>query len=123
LKSLFDIAETTKKYRDLNWDAFISKARMYDCSAIVYTAIRISDLTVGCHIPDKLLKSLSIGKTRTQMIDSSSMYLINTYALSAYPFSGPKLLGRRINISLLLPYLSYRGYQIWRKAGEIQRNR
>lgn len=123
LKSLFDIAETTHKYKDLNWDEFVVKARAYDCSAIVYTALQISDITVGCSLPGDLLRSLRIGKRRARIIDSTTRYLLDNYALSAYPFSGPKIFGRQINISLILPYISYRGYQIWRKAGEIRENR
>lgn len=122
LKSLFDIAEITNKYKSLNWDIFLLKARHYDCSAIVYTALKISDLTLGCSLPNNLLQSLNVSRTRVSLINSTTRYLLNSNPLSTYPFSGPNILGRQINIALLLPYLSYRGNQILKKAGEITRN-
>ena len=120
LKSLMDIAETVKKFPDLEWEKLAAKARAYDCHPIVYTALSLTRLTLGCPLPDGTLHALGVGAFRVRIIDLTVRFLLREVSLSAYPFSGYSFLGRRINLALILPYMNYRGYQIWRKMGEIK---
>jgi hypothetical protein len=119
LKSLCDIAETTRKYAHMDWDKFIHKSRAYDCHPIVYTALSVADKTLGCGLPQGLLRKLDIGFARQKIIDLSIAFILRKPALFSYPTAGPELLGRRMNWALILPYMNYRGYQIWRKLTKI----
>jgi hypothetical protein len=122
LKSLFDIAETVRKCSDLDWDKLASKSLTYDCHNIVYTALRVTQRTVGCEIPGGGLDRLRVSPARTHLLESLIGFLLQCTNLSSYPYSGRQVFGRQIHISLVLPYATYRGYQIWRKFGEILHN-
>jgi hypothetical protein len=120
LKSLMDIAETVKKLPDLDWQKLVVKARAYDCHPIVYTSLSLARRTLGCSLPEETLKSLGVGALRVRMIDWTVRFLLRETSLSTYPFSGLNLFGRQVNLALILPYMNYRSYQIWRKMGEIK---
>ena len=120
LKSLCDIAETVRKFPTLDWDRLAEKAVSYDCTPIIYTALQVTDRTLGCPMPDGLLSTFQIGWFRKHTIDSTIQMLIQNVALSSYPFSGVTLSGRQLNLAIILPYMNYRGYQVWRKLREIQ---
>jgi hypothetical protein len=114
LKALCDIAETIDKYHDLKWPDLIEKAKAYHCQAIVYTALLVTKLTVGCKLPDETLENLKVGSIRAKIIQ----YLSRRMSLSAFSslYSAQyTLLGRRLDFSLILPYFTYRWYQVWRR--------
>ncbi len=120
LKSLCDIAETIRSGPQVNWEELVRKATRYDCNNIVYCALLISDLTLGCKLPSDLLARLNVHPGRATLIQTLSRLLLRVSSFSSLsPFQGMEVLGRRINRTMFLPYTTYRGYQILRKLGEI----
>lgn len=116
LKSLCDIAETVHKYRDLNWDTLVDKARDYDCVAIVYTALLATQMTVGCELPDGLLDRLPVGRVRAAGVKWLTDYLARHAPLSSFsPQLGRAVFGRHLALSLVLPYAVYTPHQWGRK--------
>jgi len=113
LKSLGDIAETIGKYPNLDWEKVSQRARDYDCGAIVYTALFVTKITVGCDLPDEFLDTLSVNSVRKMVIQQ----LVRRMSLSAFSalYTGKKMLNRSIDGSLMLPYLTMRWYQIGRR--------
>jgi hypothetical protein len=55
LKALCDIAETINKYPGLDWSKLVQRARAYDCHNIVYTALLVTVMTMGCSLPEGCL--------------------------------------------------------------------
>ena len=120
LKSLCDISETVRKFPTLDWELLAEKAELYDCSPIIYTALQVTDQTLGCPVPDGAVSMLEISQIRKRLIERMIRLLAENAALASYPFSGVSLAGRQLNLAIILPYLNYRGYQIWRKFREIR---
>ena len=114
LKSLCDIAEILTKFQEtLNWSLLIQKAKAYDCLNIVYTALFVTQMTIGCELPPDLFNRLKINPLRASLVH----FLSRRMSLSAFDslFSGKDFLGRKIDWMLLLPYATFRNYQIWRR--------
>lgn len=115
LKALCDIAETVHKYQNLRWSELVAKARRYDCHLIVYTALLVTSMTLGCTIPAEVFVNLKVGAARAKIIH----FLSRRMSLSAYTGLATgqkkKLFGRNIDVALLLSYATFRGYQIWRR--------
>jgi hypothetical protein len=113
LKSLADIAEILNRCPNLDWDTVTEKARAYDCYNIVYTALLATKITLGCNLPDQALDRLNVNPIRASVVD----YLVKRLSLSSFSslYSGRKLFGRRIDESLILPYSTFRWYQVWRR--------
>jgi hypothetical protein len=120
LKSMCDIAETVRKFSNLDWGLLAEKAISYDCTPIIYTALQVTDQTLGCPVPDGVVSMLKVNRTRKWLLDRTIKLLAEHVALSSYPFSGATLAGRQLNLAIILPYLNYHGYQIWRKLREIK---
>jgi hypothetical protein len=121
LKALCDIAETINKYADLKWEELTSKARAYDCHTIVYAALLVTHMTVGCKLPQDVLDGLAPSPTRAAIIRYLSQRMSWSSLSSLY--SGKKVLGRRASLSVLLPYATYRWYQVGRKMKNIYTKR
>jgi hypothetical protein len=115
LKSLLDIAETTRKMKRLRWDIVVEKARLYDCSNIVYAALLAADRTLGCELPENTLDDLSVSSLRAVAIKALVGFTIRYSSLPLSPISGVNIGGRQLHSSLVLPYATYRFYQIWHK--------
>jgi len=120
LKSLCDIAETVRKFPTLDWERLAEKAELYDCSPIIYTALQVTDRTLGCPVPDGAVSMLKVNRARKWLLDRTIKLLAEYVALASYPFSGVTLAGRQLNLAIILPYMNYRGYQVWRKLREIK---
>lgn len=114
LRSLCNIAEIIAKYPDLNWAELLHKAYAYDCHLIVYTALLVTTMTIGCQLPAGLLEGLNVNPVRAKIMG----YLSRQTSAEAFSlsYSGANKAGRQLGMSLLLPYASFRWYQIWRKA-------
>jgi hypothetical protein len=120
LKSLADIAEITYQLSDLDWQKVVRSAQSYDCQAIVYTALLVTQRTLGCKVPDGLLGELGVSPARAALIRLIVGYGSRYRPLSSiYPFSGVELFGRQFDLFLLLSYTAYRGYQVRRKISLI----
>jgi|GEM_PF-951889 len=121
LKAILDIVAIIAKTPDLNWDEVVRKAKAYDCHNIVYTALLIADLTLSCDLPAGLLDRFGVNPIRAKIIGVLSRKMCWSSLDTLY--SGRKVLGRRIALWLLLPYATYRPYQIWRKFKYVYQTR
>jgi hypothetical protein len=120
LKSLCDIAETLNKYPELDWKVLKLKAVAYECNLIVYTALLLTRMTVGCKMPVNILDELAVSPIRSTIIHYLSRYLNQCLSLGMHdPSSARSVFGRKVNLPLLLVYSSYRSNQIGRKMREI----
>lgn len=118
LKSLLDISETIRVMDQLRWDVVVEKAGLYDCSSIVYTALLVAERTLGCDLPEGVRDELKVSTLRSAVIDSLVSYAMRYSSLPLEPISGINLAGRQLHASLVLPYATYRLYQIRHKLFE-----
>lgn len=122
LKSLFDIAEIINTYPDLNWEDFTRKARKYHCNNIIYTALFVTKITIGCNIPEKVFKNLVVFPLRKLIIRFIIRYLSLRMSLtSLYPFSEENPLVRKTNLSLALPFAVFQWRHFWLKMLHIRK--
>jgi hypothetical protein len=120
LKSLCDIAETVRHFPGLSWERLVAKVGAYDCRAIVYTALLVSDRTLGCSLPPGALAALGVGPVRRAFIGAIVSLLLQGPSVASYPFAGVRVFNREVNLAVLLPYATYRGYQIQHKIDELR---
>jgi hypothetical protein len=114
LRSLVDIAETTSRCRQIDWSALVDKAGAYRCSHIAYTALLVTQTTLGCDLPEEVLDQLAPGPIRSAMLRRMIPSLIQRQSLDSLSYyTGWELFGRRMGPSLLLPYAS----ETWRRIG------
>jgi len=113
LKAICDIAETVAKYPNLDWNDFVQKSIEYDCQFIIYTALFVTKMTVGCSVPGDVFKGLKVNPVRAKIIH----YLSQQMSLDSFAslFSDKKVFSRSIDWTLLLSYASYHTYQIGRR--------
>jgi hypothetical protein len=52
LKNLCDIAEIINKYSDIKWRKLTRNTREYHCNNIVYTALLVTKMTLGCELSE-----------------------------------------------------------------------
>ena len=122
LKSLCDIAETIARHPGLKWEELTHRARAHDYNNILYTALLVTEMTLGCELPEGLLDNLQVSPTRAAVISYLVRRLSERCPLDAlYPFSGRRVFGREANLAVLLPYVTYRPYQAGRKIQEAYR--
>lgn len=122
LKSLCDIAETIKRCPGLQWEALTRKSKAYDCHNIVYAALLVTRETLGCELPEGVLANLAVSPVRAAVIGGLVRYLSQRGSLDAlYPFSGRSVFGREVSLSLVLPYTTYRWYQVGRRLRYVCR--
>jgi hypothetical protein len=120
LKSLFDIAEIVNRHPTLDWGWLAARAHQFGCHSLVYTALLVTQQTLGSGISHELPGRLGVHPLRAAVIGSLVDYLSSTLSFSTtYPFAGPKLFGRHVTLSLLLTYASYTPQQVWKKMGQI----
>lgn len=67
LKNLFDIAETSRLL-PLDWGRLAANVREDRCEGIVYAALLTASLTLGTAIPDGLLDTLGVPRTRARLL-------------------------------------------------------
>jgi hypothetical protein len=113
LKALCDIAETIRAFPAIKWEQFVSKSRQYDCHPIVYTALLITQATLGCQVPEQMLDDLAVGPLRSAIIRFLGQRL-SFSSLSSLYTAGWQMGGRDVGLSLLLPCATQRWYQRWR---------
>lgn len=118
LKALCDIAEIVNKYHDLKWDELVRNSREYHCNSIVYTALLVAKMALGCEVPEGVLDKLTDSTTRVIIIRYLARHLSRKASLSSFPYCKRDEKDRMvtiINLALILPYATYRWYQLWRK--------
>lgn len=67
LKSLFDIAETTRRL-SLDWSRVADHAREDRCEGIVYGALLAASLALGAQVPDGALDILGVPRFRVRLL-------------------------------------------------------
>ncbi|MBI2471528.1 MAG: nucleotidyltransferase family protein [Planctomycetes bacterium] len=124
LKSLCDIAEIINKYRNLNWEKFVRDAWAYQCNNIVYTALLITRMTLGADMPQEVLEELSYSVLKSKISYCLALCFSRNVPLTFfYPYferDTEKKVLRKINISLILPYITYTHYQLRGKVNSVQ---
>jgi len=119
LRSLCDIAETVKRFPQLDWVLFAEKAIAYGCNSIAYTALTVASATVTLPLPGSVLEMLAVGALRRATIHSTIRYLVNHVSLTSLSnYTGSQVVGRKVGWSLLLPYLTYNWQQMGSKVQE-----
>ena len=121
LKALCDIAETINAYRDLNWEKLTAQSRVYGCNMIVYPALLIPSMTLGSDLPEGVLADLAVSSRRKQLIGYLSQGILRSSLTSLY--SGRRIIGRPLDLSLLLQYATLYWRQVWRRRTRIIRKR
>lgn len=121
LKSLCDIAAIIEKFGDdLNWDAVVSKAHAYECNTILYTALLVTQATIGCSLPEGLLNSLTVNPVRASAIQHLVSRLCRNFSLDQlFDRTDTTLLGREFSWPLVLTYTTYRLDHLAPKMSEI----
>lgn len=122
VRTLYEIAEIINVYPNMDWEHLLQKAKAYDCCNIVYAALLVTGATIGCGLPGGLLDRLGVHPVRAAMIRSLVRFLSQSKCLSSLR-DGPMLLGRPYNLSLILPYATYRRYQLGRKLKYVYGSR
>ncbi|MCB9100897.1 MAG: nucleotidyltransferase family protein [Anaerolineales bacterium] len=120
LKSLCDLASIIERYPNLNWPTVISKAHAYKCNTILYTALVVTQATLGCHLPDGLAANLKVNQLRVLLVRYIVNYLSRRLTLSnLFVHSENATLKRTLSWPLFLTYATYRVDLFWPKLGEL----
>ncbi len=120
LKSLCDIAEVVQTFPELNWTDLIRKAKLYHCNNILFTAFYVTQSTIGCSLPGKLLTDLGINPVKNSIIRGLVKVLLQYSSLDALSFHSIKNKTRsNPSLSLLVTYATYSWGQIIRKITQI----
>ena len=120
LRSLCDLATIVEKYPNLDWGLVVRKAHAYKCNTILYTALMVTQITVGCRVPDDILTDLKVPRLRAALIGylirklSQQMSLINLFV-----HSENATFKRTLSWPLFLTYATYRFDLLWPKLGEL----
>ncbi|MFC1996045.1 nucleotidyltransferase family protein [Chloroflexota bacterium] len=117
LKSLFDIAEIINRFPELDWGELVRKARVYQCSNIVYAALWTTKEILGVAMPATVFSDLDIHYMRAQIIQGL-VHRFPSHPISSQS-SGIKIFERQVTPSLLLPYATYRLDQLVRKINYL----
>ncbi|MSP12358.1 MAG: hypothetical protein EXR62_05305 [Chloroflexi bacterium] len=122
LKSLCDIAEIIRKYPQLDWDKFATRARDYHCNNIALTALLLTDLTLGCELPENALNALQVHPVRSRVIRQLVGLLYRLSSLSRMAVRTKRTFWQReLSWSLLLTYATYSWRQVPAKIISIYR--
>jgi hypothetical protein len=120
LKSLCDLASIIEKYPDLDWHTVIRRARAYKCNTILYTALVVTQNTLGCHLPDGIVTDLKVNPLRVSLVRYLVNHLSQRLSLSnLFVQSGNATFKRTLSWPLLLTYATYRVDLFWPKLGEL----
>jgi adenosyl cobinamide kinase/adenosyl cobinamide phosphate guanylyltransferase len=124
LKSCFDIAEIVSTYPDIDWDLLSEKSLAYQCNFILYTALCVTNHTIGLSCRKEVFDKLQVNIFRKSIIQRLIIILTHNYSLTQLISRAEKnFLGRKFSLSLFLTYSTYRWKQIILKWIEIFKNR
>jgi hypothetical protein len=110
LKNLLDIAEAARRVPADRWAKFVAAANASDCQNIVYAAIKATKLTVGCDIPDDVLRELHVGTWRAAVINQVIRRAL-TFSFDQLD-AGITVFWKCITVSLVIPYATYTSRQL-----------
>jgi hypothetical protein len=98
LKAICDIAEVVAAGA-IGWEDVVRWARQWRCENIVYTALRVAAMTVGCRVPCSVFDEFGVAPLRRRVIDFLS---------ARQSFTALAVGNRRPGPGLLLPMAAYR---------------
>jgi len=103
LKALFDIAETSAHYPDLDWDRLAGRARAWEAEGVAFAALRAADETLGLSSEARAGASALVRRQRGLVLGSMVRLL---------RWSAPD---RRFPL-IALQYAGFSAGQRWRSA-------
>jgi hypothetical protein len=121
LKAMVDIAEILLAYPELDWDEVARRSVSDQCNNIVYAALLLVGMLLGPQVPKSVLDRLETRPVRSAVI-RFLVRRLHSYSWTAPPV-GVQVFNRDVNLSLLLPYMTYRTDQIQRKLDFVWRSR
>jgi hypothetical protein len=68
LRNLVEIHELVRHGEDMDWEAFMRKARDYQCNSLVYSALHATRTVLESNLPGSVLKALRPGVVRGRAI-------------------------------------------------------
>lgn len=114
LKALLAMASILAHYPTLDWSRLAEKAIRYRAATILYTALLVTALTVGCALPATISRQLRVAPLKARCLRQLILWLLPS---QWQPYHSPAThRRRRPNSALLLPYLAYEPSQLWRKT-------
>ncbi len=114
LKALLAIATILAHYPTLDWARLADKAIRYRSTTILYTALLVTAMTVGCALPADIGSQLRLSSPKARFVRQLILWLLPH---QWQPYHSPASHGRRApDVALLLPYLTYERSQLWRKG-------
>lgn len=120
LKATLDLAEIIQRCPDLNWDAVIEKSLAYECNTILYTALMVTQNTLGCVIPFDLRDCLRVSSSRAAMIRRLIGWQLSRFTLQSLAAARPfQISGRSLSWPLILTYTTYHSNHIPRKLKDV----
>lgn len=119
LKSLNDIATICCAYPNLDWDKIVACARRFRADLVVFTALTVTQITLGCHASHHDRDMFALNRVRRTGIEQSATLLWRRSSLPALSEQHGGLLGRTFSTPLLLTYLSYHWDVLGAKLREV----
>lgn len=119
LKALCDIASIIESYPDLDWTYVCQMAHQWRAHTILYTALIMTERTLGCTYPKSVLKKLRVSKLRERIILNSIDRLLTHSLTSSAQWSSQHLFGRNFSQALKLTYATYPFPVLIKKLCEI----
>jgi hypothetical protein len=115
LKELFALAESVRRL-PLDWPRLAAQAREDGAEGIVYAALLVTRQTVGCPVPPEVFGDLGLPAARRRLLRLLVDGLLRTGSLVSHTGRPDRSAshGRRLGLSLLLPYACYRSEQLLR---------
>ena len=111
LKAICAVDTRLRDAAALRWSEFTEKSRAYEVTEIVYAALLVAAQVMHSPVPADLTKRLAPSKAALLEVLSKRF----SFSSLASLYTGTEIANRKIGTSLLLPYASYRGDQMWRK--------
>lgn len=121
LKSLCDIAAILARTPDLDWNSLAVKARAYRGNTVLYSALWVTRLTLGCSWPAGWLSQLGVNPARAALIRLVASALLHRKSLADLRVrSRPVLFRRALSWPLALTYATYRLDQLLPKLRQMR---
>lgn len=122
LKSLHDVATICRAFPRLDWDEIAALARRFRADLIVFTALTVTEITLGCSAPPDARDRLALSRVRRIAIERMANALWQQSSLDALSAGRGGLFGRTLSAPLALTYLGYHWESLPPKIEEILRS-
>ena len=119
LKALCDISSIIETQPDLDWSYICRTAKLWQAHTILYTALIMTQRTLGCDFPSHVLSDLKLSTVRRRIINRSIDRLLTHSLTSSAQWSSHHIFGRNYSQALLLTYTTYTPKLLLKKLVEI----